>query len=78
MRRARIPRSALNCRVLSSPRKPEALRQQMLLRALWRDARPGVVEGWLRDGGALCAACRPTRPTPARWPNARWRPPIPP
>ena len=27
----------------------EALRQQMLLRALWRDARPGVVEGWLRD-----------------------------
>jgi hypothetical protein len=28
----------------------EALRQQMLLRALWRDARPGVVGGWLRDG----------------------------
>jgi hypothetical protein len=28
----------------------EALRQQMLLRALWRDARPGVVAGWLRDG----------------------------
>jgi hypothetical protein len=27
----------------------EVLRQQMLLRALWRDARPGVVEGWLRD-----------------------------
>lgn len=27
----------------------EALRQQMLLRALWRDARPGVVAGWLRD-----------------------------
>ena len=27
----------------------EALRQQMMLRALWRDARPGVVEGWLRD-----------------------------
>ncbi|MFY9513253.1 MAG: putative DNA-binding domain-containing protein [Rubrivivax sp.] len=28
----------------------ETLRQQMLLRALWRDARPGVVAGWLRDG----------------------------
>lgn len=26
----------------------EALRQQMLLRALWGDARPGVVSGWLR------------------------------
>jgi hypothetical protein len=28
----------------------EARRQQMLLRALWRDARPAVVGGWLRDG----------------------------
>jgi hypothetical protein len=28
----------------------EALRQQMLLRAMWGDARPGVVAGWLRDG----------------------------
>ncbi len=28
----------------------EAMRQQMLLRALWRDARPGVVAGWMRDG----------------------------
>jgi hypothetical protein len=28
----------------------EALRQQMLLRALLGDARPGVVGGWLRDG----------------------------
>ena len=28
----------------------EALRQQMLLRALWGDARPGVIAGWLRDG----------------------------
>lgn len=27
----------------------EALRQQMLLRALWRDARPAVLQGWLRD-----------------------------
>ena len=27
----------------------EALRQQMLLRALLGDARPGVVAGWLRD-----------------------------
>jgi Putative DNA-binding domain len=30
----------------------EALRQQMLLRALWGDARPGVVAGWLRDAPA--------------------------
>ena len=30
----------------------EALRQQMLLRALWRDARPGVVAGWLRETAA--------------------------
>jgi hypothetical protein len=28
----------------------EALRQQMLLRALWSDARPGIIAGWLRDG----------------------------
>ena len=28
----------------------EALRQQMLLRALWRDARPAGVAGWMRDG----------------------------
>lgn len=28
----------------------EALRQQMLLRAMWHDARPGVVAGWMRDG----------------------------
>jgi hypothetical protein len=27
----------------------EALRQQMLVRALWGDARPAVVGGWLRD-----------------------------
>jgi len=27
----------------------EALRQQMLLRALWGDARPGVVAGWMRQ-----------------------------
>jgi hypothetical protein len=31
----------------------EALRQQMLLRALLGDARPAVVEGWLRDTPAL-------------------------
>lgn len=30
----------------------EALRQQMLLRALWRDAPPAVVEGWLRGSPA--------------------------
>jgi Putative DNA-binding domain len=35
---------------LSSAHDREALRQQMLLRALWGDARPGVVAGWLRDG----------------------------
>lgn len=34
---------------MSSPER-EALRQQMLLRALLGDARPGVVAGWLRDG----------------------------
>jgi hypothetical protein len=27
----------------------EALRQQLLLRALWADAGPGVAAGWLRD-----------------------------
>jgi len=32
--------------------RKEALRQQMLLRALWRDARPAVVVGWLRDAPA--------------------------
>lgn len=31
----------------------EALRQQMLLRALLGDARPGVVAGWLRDGAGF-------------------------
>ncbi len=33
----------------------EALRQQMLLRTLWADARPGVVAGWLRDRPARAA-----------------------
>ena len=28
----------------------EALRQRMLLRVLWHDARPGVLAGWTRDG----------------------------
>lgn len=32
-----------------TPADREALRQQMLLRALWRDARPGVLAGWMRD-----------------------------
>ena len=31
----------------------EALRQQMLLRALLGDARPAVVGGWLRACGCL-------------------------
>lgn len=31
-------------------RDHEALRQQMLVRALWGDARPGAVGGWMRDG----------------------------
>lgn len=35
---------------MSADLAKEALRQQMLLRALWRDARPGVVAGWMRDG----------------------------
>jgi Putative DNA-binding domain len=43
----------------------EALRQQMLLRALWGDARPGVVSGWLRD-----AAPRATRGLQAYGANA--------
>ena len=34
----------------AAARSKEALRQQMLLRALWRDARPGVLAGWMRDG----------------------------
>jgi len=33
----------------AAARRKEALRQQMLLRALWADARPGVVAGWWRD-----------------------------
>lgn len=36
-----------------NPADREALRQQMLLRALWRDARPGVLAGWMRDGAAF-------------------------
>ena len=34
----------------TTARDKEALRQQMLLRALWHDARPAVVAGWMRDG----------------------------
>jgi hypothetical protein len=34
---------------MSPAAQREALRQRMLLRALWADARPGVVAGWLRD-----------------------------
>ena len=34
----------------SAARDKEALRQQILLRALWQDARPGVLAGWTRDG----------------------------
>lgn len=30
----------------------EALRQQMLLRALWQDARVGVLQGWVSDNKA--------------------------
>jgi len=36
-----------------TPHAKEALRQQMLLRALWHDARSAVVGGWLRDGPKL-------------------------
>jgi hypothetical protein len=35
--------------VNDSARQREALRQQMLVRALWRDAPSGVLAGWLRD-----------------------------
>jgi hypothetical protein len=35
--------------VTAAARDKEALRQQMLLRALFGDARPGVVGGWLRE-----------------------------
>jgi hypothetical protein len=54
----------------------EALRQQMLLRALLGDARPGVVEGWLRDSPARRRrGLQAYRPMPGRWPNGRWRRP---
>lgn len=36
-----------------TPHAKEALRQQMLVRALWHDARSAVVGGWLRDGPKL-------------------------
>jgi hypothetical protein len=39
----------------AAARHREALRQQMLLRALWADARPGVVAGWLRDAPSRAA-----------------------
>lgn len=39
-------------------REREALRQQTLVRALWGDARPGVVLGWLRDGEQARAGLR--------------------
>ena len=42
--------------VNAAAEQKEALRQQMRLRALWRDARPGVVAGWLRDQGIAMAA----------------------
>lgn len=32
-------------------RTREALRQQAFMRALWRDAEPGELQGWTRDGG---------------------------
>jgi hypothetical protein len=35
--------------VSEAARQREALRQQMLVRALWRDAPSGVLAGWLRD-----------------------------
>lgn len=38
---------------MKEPTDREALRQQMMLRALWRDARPGVLAGWTRDGPAF-------------------------
>ncbi len=35
---------------MTAEREREALRQQMMLRAVWRDSRPGVLAGWTRDG----------------------------
>jgi len=35
---------------ISMTQEKESLRQQMMLRALLNDARPGVVAGWMRDG----------------------------
>jgi hypothetical protein len=55
----------------------EALRQQMLLRALWQDARPGVLAGWTRDGEAFTRGLQAYRPTPARWQNVPWPRPTP-
>jgi hypothetical protein len=54
----------------------EALRQQMLLRALLGDAR----RVWSKAGCATArrasgGVCRPTGPMPARWPNGPWRRP---
>lgn len=37
----------------AADRQREALRQQMLVRAIWHDARSAVVGGWLRDGPRL-------------------------
>lgn len=37
----------------ATERQREALRQQMLVRAIWHDARSAVVGGWLRDGPRL-------------------------
>ncbi|HLL17527.1 MAG TPA: DNA-binding domain-containing protein [Rubrivivax sp.] len=37
---------------MTPPLDKEALRQQMLLRALLGDARPGVVAGWMRETSA--------------------------
>jgi hypothetical protein len=40
----------------STEHQREALRQQMLLRALWRDAAPGAWQGWVRAPRAGLAA----------------------
>lgn len=46
MKRVTMPVDAFDAN--DAAHRNEALRQRMLLRALWGDARPGVVAGWLR------------------------------
>ncbi len=53
----------------------KALRQQMLLRALWRDGSATALQGWARAPPER--GSRPTAQMPAPWRIARWARPIP-